>query len=222
MKRSLKEIVINERGFSLIEVLATLILLAFSLSSLFYFIQQNFVVIERNKIQEQAIFVREDIKEWMTYRAQAQDIISLNPIISQVNVKTFLQPAYIERMNHLILDETGIQRDSETGRALYEEVERDSLEGGRGQIVSKVIYDLSDDSLPKILRSDPYNKFYIGEYINSEKSRSGILVKIKIKSKEDIDDYIPQVDGVDVSIIIYSKKTGELLTETWLHWVGVD
>lgn len=216
----LKETILDEEGLSFIEILATMVILGIALLSLSSLMYQNFIVIDQNKLKEEAIFCREDIKEWLTYRAQTQDVTNLNTFVltTPKNGESSLTEEQRIRRSYLILDESGIQIDSK-GDALYGEISRDgSID--RGEIVSKVKYNFTGDLLPdSLLQEDEYNKYYIGEYVNQSVENS-LLVKVQVVRKSDRSDYNPRKDGVRLDILIYSKESGMLLTEIYLNWVA--
>lgn len=216
----LKETILDEEGLSLIEILATMVILGIALLGFSSLMYQNFIVIDQNKLKEEAIFCREDIKEWLTYRAQNQDVANLNTftLTTPKNGESSLTEEQWTRRKHLILDESGIQSDSK-GDALYGEVSRDG-NIDRGEIVSKVKYSLDGQLLPdSLLQEDEFNKYYIGEYLN-QSVENPMLVKIQVIRKSSSSDYNPRTDGVRLNILIYSKESGTLLTETYLNWVA--
>ncbi|MGY3777464.1 type IV pilus modification PilV family protein [Isobaculum melis] len=217
-----KKTLINEEGLSMIEILAAVVILGIALLQLSSLMYQNFIAIDQNKLKEEAIFVREDIKEWLTYRAQNQDVANLNTyaLLWEFNNAGTYTEEQTMRRKHFILDETGIQVDVNTGENIYGEIAREAS-AERGELVSKVRYDFSGSLLPDALQQDPYNKYYIGEYIDSEADEPLFLVKILVEPKDILNKkYDARTGGVGLNILIYSKETGKLLTETYLNFVA--
>ncbi len=212
----------DETGISMIELLATIVLLGISLVTLASFMAQNFMAIDLNTKLEEAIFVREDIKEWLSYRAQSQDIANLNTFFfagEKVNDST------LPRLKYLLLDESGIRRDAITGKAIFGEITRD--QGiDRGKIINKVRYDLTGALLPDTLKKDDENKYKIAQYLDRQGNPTDYLVSVKrygivvpprayLKNSSYRND-----QGFHLLILVYDKKTGKLLTEGTLYWVA--
>lgn len=210
---------LNEAGFSLIEILFAIILLGISFTLLASFIYQNSRAIEINKKREEAIFVREDIKEWLLYKAQIQDITNLNQFVFVESGGTFSEEQTLRR-KHMILDNSGIQKLEGSNKAKFGEVEM-PLENNeeRGTFVQKVRYSLTPTDLPQQLQSGS-DYLYIGQYIDSSKKETEFLVKVTVQKKQNIQDYNPRTDGIALTILIYDQKTGSLLTETCINWVA--
>ncbi|EGO6609424.1 prepilin-type N-terminal cleavage/methylation domain-containing protein [Enterococcus faecalis] len=213
----LNKFVRDEKGVSLIEILAAIVILSIALLGLSSLMYQNFSAIDQNNLIERSIYVRDDIREWMNYRAQSQDIGNLNTFVL-INPKRGEETLTIEqqmRRKHLIVSESGIQIDSDTKKTIYGEIARDDTID-RGKLVEKVKYDLSGAILPENLKDDEFNKYYIGEYINDP----DFLVKIVVENKSNEESYDPRKDGVRLSIQILSRNTGALLTEGYMNWVA--
>lgn len=226
----------NQLGFSLIETLAAIVLLGTCLALLLSFMYQNFLAIDLNTKKEEAIFIRDDLKEWLTYKGQSQDIARLNPFVFESRAVETIDEE--ERSRHLIIDESGIQYVGETSQTLYGELPRDSRID-RGQTIQKVHYDFTGDTLPEKLKNPMTNRFYIGEYLDFSGNFTGYLVEIKKIEKDFfpaflllsyrpplylvLSDYMPwahdRKQGIGIQIIIYDKESGEFLTETFLYWV---
>ncbi|MGX7420623.1 type IV pilus modification PilV family protein [Carnobacterium gallinarum] len=210
-----EQVATDENGFSLIEVLASIIIFGIALLGLTSLMYQNFSAIDQNELTERAFYVRDDIKEWLNYKAQSQDIANLNQFVLTLPKQG--EVMYTEeqqvRSRYLIVDESGIQVDPGTNKSKFGEIARDTSVD-RGKIVEKVHYDFSGNQLPDILNQDKFNKYYMGEYVEDP----SFLVKISAKKKSD-SSYEPRTDGMMLTIQIYSKETGKLLTETYTNWV---
>ncbi|MCB5952537.1 prepilin-type N-terminal cleavage/methylation domain-containing protein [Enterococcus sp. BWT-B8] len=222
VKTAVTEIIKNrqldERGFSLLEILIAIVLLGTSFLFLASMIYQNNQAIKLNKRKEEAIFVREDIKEWLLYKSQLQDIANLNSFVF-IEFKASLDEGQIARRNHLILDNSGIQRDVLTGKGKYGEIEVPLSDDERGTFIQKLKYHLTDaDFLPESLRTDG-NQLYIGQYVDRFNEETDFLVKIVVNHKVGVSEYNPRTDGVSLNILIYDKQNGSLLTETYVNWV---
>lgn len=210
------EVITNEAGLSLIEILASIVIFGIALLGFASLMYQNFVAIDQNELVERSYYVRDDLKEWLNYRAQSQDIANLNQYALTLpkEGEAAYTPEQKARSEHFILDESGIQLNPTTNQAEYGEIPRD-LSVDRGEIIEKVHYDFSGKLLPAPLKQDKFNKYYVGEYL----ADPDFLVKINVK-KQATDSGNPRTDGVRLTIQIYSKETGKRLTETYLNWVS--
>ncbi len=209
----------DEHGFSLLEVLFAIVLLGVCFLFIVSMIYQNRQAIQLNKKKEEAIFVREDVKEWLGYKAQIQDIANLNAFVFVESSAAFTGEQ-MERRNHLILDNSGIQKESGTNKAKYGELEMPLSDSDRGTFIRKINYHLTDsDFLPEALRST-VNQLYIGQYISNSGEETDFLVEVVVQRKTGLVDYNPRTDGVGLGIKVYDKRNGNLLTETYINWVA--
>ncbi len=217
--KCLKRIYQEETGGTLVEILASIIILGLTLLSMAVLMNQNYSSIQINQLKEASLFAQEDIKEWLTYRATNQDIANLNQftLVKEHQMNPSLTEAEKRRRNHFILDESGIQK-TVYGENIYGEIPQDKTVD-RGESFVKVLYDFSGDHLPEPLKSDDYNKYYIGEYVDNSKQDAKLLVEVVVRQKN-LDEYEPRKDGVELNIKIYSKKTGQLLSEGFLNWIA--
>ncbi|MBP1042803.1 prepilin-type cleavage/methylation protein [Vagococcus sp. BWB3-3] len=210
----------EEAGFSLIEIIAAVILLGSCFMLLATLIHQNSLAIQLNKRKEEAVFVRQDIKEWLSYKGQMDDLVSLNSYVLTQTAKT-LTPEQKSRREHLILDDSGIQLAS--GSSKYGEVKVETA-ANRGSFVQKVKYYKDQATfLPESLRSAD-NQLYIGEYRNRGGEATDFLVDVTVKRDDagtgkELMSYNPRREGLDLVIKVYDKKTGTLLTSTVMNWV---
>lgn len=221
--RQFNKILNNEKGMTLIEIVAAMLILGIALAGLATMTSQNFIAIDQNKLKEEAAFVRDDIKEWLNYRAQTQDIANLNPLAlkNEKSISGLLTDKELaERYKHLILDESGVQVDPQTGKNKYGEVLRNKSDTGRGKFISKVEYDLSGSFLPNGLKKNEFNKYNIGKYIGTKTENDAFLVEVKATATTGgTDDSDVRKRGLELTILIYSQDTGALLTETQMRWV---
>ncbi|MGK0551207.1 type IV pilus modification PilV family protein [Enterococcus faecalis] len=230
----------NEQGFSFIEILGAIVILGISLILIASMIFQNRKAIALNTQREEAIAVRDDIKEWLSYKAQIQDITNLNQWV-------YLFGDTNARQRHFILDNSGIQY--EAGKAKYGEIPIDESDTRRGRFIRKVQYDPPTGSfLPAVLAEDENNKLYMGQYLTETGTATNYLVKVLVTKiaqetggtiadarsvtnrSADIvllDSYFERPgyydtrnDGVLLTIQIFDKVTGRFLTETYLNWVA--
>lgn len=207
---------LDEAGFSLIEVIGAIVILGISFLLIASLVIQNNYAINFNKQQEEAIAARDDIKEWLLYKAQIQDIANLNPWV-------FTEPSHAEstamqqRRNHLVVDNSGIQYAQ--GQPLYGETPIDIEDDLRGTFIRKVEYKFDGDELPENLAYSEYAPFYIGHYLSENGEATDYLVKILVEQDTTSADFDPRRQGVRLIIQIYGKARGDLLTETILNWV---
>lgn len=218
MNQSIHRLLKDEKAFSLIEIIVAVILLGSCFMLLATLIHQNSLAIQLTKRKEEAAFVREDIKEWLLYKGQIQDIANLNNyVLVQADTGKTLTDKQKARRDHLILDNSGIQRESSL--PLYGEVEIKEVDSARGEFTKKVTYHPTEATfLPEKLQSD-VNQLYIGEYIDGTQRLSTYLVDVQVTIPDQAVGYNPRREGVNLTILIYDKKTGALLTSTILNWV---
>lgn len=219
----LRPVLQNEQGFSLIEIIVAVVILGTCFMLLATLIHQNSLTIKLNKRKEDAIFVREDIKEWLSYKGQIQDLANLNNYVFIRPTKS-LDLVETARQGHFILDNTGIQTESSTDSTIkYGEIKIPETDSDRGSFVQKLKYHLKTSEeevnfLPESLRTET-NQLYMGEYVNSSKETTNFLVKVQAEWTSADVSYMPRTDGIDLTILIYDKDTGALLTSTVLNWV---
>lgn len=231
----------DEEGFTLVELLSAIVILGIMLPLFMGFIITNAKLIDQNTIQTEAISVREEIREWMSYKAQSQDIADLNPYVLAT---TGHQPDPIiltdqqekNRASHLILDKSGIENDA-FGKAKYgEQVPADKLVDDDGNIITssstrkqtrQVVYLNSGFSLSKLNLPDE-KKRYVGKYVGEGALRFkvdyAVLVEAapkEIKKGSTATTADNQDGGILVTLRIYNSKTGKELTNTQFHW-GAD
>ncbi|WP_170924710.1 type IV pilus modification PilV family protein [Candidatus Enterococcus clewellii] len=215
----LKRMCLDEHGFSLLEVLFAIVILGVCFLFIASLIYQNNQAIQLNTKKEEAIFAREDVKEWLLYKAQIQDVANLNTFVF-VETSSALTAEQTERREHLILDNSGIQKDSGIGRAKYGELEVPVNDSERGVFIQKIKYRLTEpEFLPEALRSSE-NQLYLGQYIDRSGEETDYLVKVVVRRKEGIQAYNPRTDGVGLTIQVYDRIKGNLLTETYINWVA--
>jgi len=70
--------VLDESGFSLVEILGAIVILGIAMVMIAMLIIQNNLILSYNTRMEEAIAARDDVKEWLIYRAQTQDLADLN------------------------------------------------------------------------------------------------------------------------------------------------
>ncbi|MDR0922394.1 MAG: prepilin-type N-terminal cleavage/methylation domain-containing protein [Lactobacillales bacterium] len=211
----------EEFGFSLIEVLASIIILGISLTLMFVFINNNNQMIEFNRTREEAIEVRQDIKEWFSYRAQTEDIVNLNQfVLTQIeNESSNLEENEKMRRQHLILDNSGIQYDG-VNRSVYGEIPIDESNPNRGKFLYKIKYAPGEPEklgIPENLRLKVENQYYLGVYLDENRKETDYLVRIDVNRKSTNSN--SKKDGIEVNVEIYNRKTGKFLTETIFNWV---
>lgn len=217
--------VFDESGFSLVEILGAIVILGIAMIMIAMLIIQNNLILSYNTRMEEAIAVRDDIKEWLVYRAQTQDVADLNLGIFTTRPPWMMidpdEPTEVRRRN-LILDNSGIQYDMH-GQPMYEEIPIAVDDLDRGRFIRKVVYDHSGDHLPQSLANSEENRLYMGTYLSENEELTNYLVKIGIREdplygiKENFFDR--RQHGIGLVIQIFDKQTGVFLTETYMHWV---
>jgi type II secretory pathway pseudopilin PulG len=132
------QIIKNEDGTSLVEVVASIVLLAVLLPSAAYLFVFSQSVIRNNQVRSDAIQVAEDIKQNFEYRSQTQDWADLNRI-SLVNFheETKEDEMLDLRKKHLILDNTGVEY-SKSDEPLYGEYLIQEKDEKRGDFIRMV------------------------------------------------------------------------------------
>ncbi|WP_288394322.1 hypothetical protein [uncultured Vagococcus sp.] len=211
-------IIKNEDGTSLVEVVASIVLLAVLLPSAAYLFVFSQSVIRNNQVRSDAIQVAEDIKQNFEYRSQTQDWADLNRI-SLVNFheETKEDEMLDLRKKHLILDNTGVEY-SKSDEPLYGEYLIQEKDEKRGDFIRIVNYDYSFD-LPESLDTLE-NQKYMGQYIKwnplkKEYQETDHLVRVDVLSSND--ERIEE--ALDLEIGVWDKKTGSKLYSTVYKWV---
>lgn len=215
--RIIHDMIKDEDGSSLVEVVAAIVLLAILLPSASYLFVFSQKVIKSNQARSEAIQVVEDIKQTFEYRSQTQDWADLN----RIALVDFYDEAVIDdklelRKNHLILDNSGIEY-TDHNEPIYGEQPIEEIDDIRGDFMRKVSYDPSR-SLPESLATLE-NQLYMGEYLKWN----------KLKKEYEVTDYLVRVDvlssekrleeGVDLEIGAWDKKSGHQLYTTVYKWV---
>lgn len=218
--------IFDESGFTLVEILGAIVILGIALVMIAMMIIQNNLILSYNTRMEEAIAVRDDVKEWLTYRAQTQDVANLNLwLFTTRSPGMILAPdeQLENRRQHLVVDNSGIQYNS-YGQSLYGEIPIPIHDVDRGRFIRKVAYDLTGAHLPDSLVHSEQNRLYMGTYLSENDQPTNYLVKIAIREDQLHD--ITQADSLDrrqqgmgLIIQVFDKSTGEFLTETYMHWV---
>lgn len=238
----------DEDGMSLVELLGAMVILSIVLPLLIGFIVTNAKMIEQNTILTEAIAVREEIREWMSYQAQTQDIADLNPYVFAIKARREdptvggyteppEDPSVVIRSEHLILDKSGISKDAAGNSVFGEIAPSDHLVDDGGNTITSsinrkrvelVTYD-SQKSFPKI-KLDTNRRQYIGTYVGpgaSEfKATYAVLAQVSSKKIMIENGASPtkaenQDSGILVTLRIYNSESGKELTNTQFHW-GAD
>ena len=246
-KKAIVTISNNEEGFTIAELLCAIVIISIVLPLLMGLIVTNAKMIDLNTIQSEAIDVREEIREWMSYKATSQDIADLNPYVLAT---TGHQPAPITihdspekemRAGYLILDESGIPKDTSSGKAKFGEtvpakvlVDDDGKEisGSTRNQTHQVIYGGKDFSKLNIAdisaEKQKYVGMYVGEGAQRYKTQFAVLVEaapkaITMQTYASISENAENYDsGILVTLRVYDVKTGKELTNTQFHWVADD
>jgi hypothetical protein len=219
----------NEDGMTLAEVLISVVILGTTFMLFASMIVRNQKFIALNEKVKEAQYVRDDIKEWMGYRAQSQDIAGLNQyvFIHSVKKNNSLTDKQQTRIKYLILDNSGIQKGPYTGSpTLYGEqaiVYGDRAPGGENK-ERKIEYKYSnkESTLPSSFK-DAHGKSieeanYLGKYIGSE-TKNSFLVICKITDKAaNVKDY--REEGLELTLEVYDEDTGKFMTDTVFKWVA--
>jgi hypothetical protein len=219
----------NEDGMTLAEVLISVVILGttFMLFASMLIRNQKFIALNE-KIKE-AQYVRDDIKEWMGYRAQTQDIAALNQyvFIHSVKKNNSLTDKQQLRISHLILDNSGIQYGPyASSPATYGEkkIEYGSRMDGGEERAQKIDYKYKnkESTLPSSFKDDHGKSTeeanYLGKYKGS-KTKNSFLVICKITDKAaNVQDY--REEGLELTLEIYDEETGKFMTDTVFKWVA--
>ncbi|EPH61809.1 prepilin-type cleavage/methylation protein [Enterococcus casseliflavus 14-MB-W-14] len=217
--------VLDESGFSLVEILGAIVILGIAMVMIAMLIIQNNLILSYNTRMEEAIAARDDVKEWLIYRAQTQDLADLNIGIFTARPSWMMvdpdDPSEVRR-HHLVLDNSGIQYNAQ-GQPMYEEIPIAVDDLNRGRFIRKVVYDHSGAHLPQPLANSEENRLYMGTYLSENEETTNYLVKVSIREdprhglREDT--YDRRQLGIGLIIQVFDKQTGVFLTETYLHWV---
>ncbi|MBO0475009.1 prepilin-type N-terminal cleavage/methylation domain-containing protein [Enterococcus ureasiticus] len=222
----------NEDGLTLIEVLVAVVILGTSFMLLASMLVRNQQMIELNEKKKEAQYIRDELREWIGYRAQTQDLAGLNQYVFSVKDSERLTNDQKIRRNYLILDNSGIQTNS-GNVPIYGEQEIDltdrvdkTNETENKQQERKIEYNYPDKArlLPEKWKDadegslEKEESNYLGRYIGTANQHT-YLVLCKVGFKNTSSNYDPRRDGVEVVLEIYDEKTGQLITETLFNWV---
>ncbi|MCJ1977233.1 type IV pilus modification PilV family protein [Lactococcus paracarnosus] len=228
----------DEDGMSLAELLGAMVILSIVLPLLIGFIVANAKMIEQNTILTEAISVREEIREWMGYRAQSQDIADLNAYVlantgHQPSPISLTDPAGIVRASHLILDESGIEKDVLGEPKFDEKVPSNRLIDDDGNPITgpvtrnrsqQVSYKMPGGfPLPKLnisADSKRYVGMYVGPDATQQKVAYAVLVEAAPKQMTTETGAIAENNdaGILVTLRIYNSESGKELTNTQFYW----
>lgn len=217
----IREIIGNEDGFSIVEVIASIVLLGMLIPSAFYLFVFSNHIMTSNEHRSEAIQVGEDIRQLLDYRSQTQDIADLNRItlvdlnqqvkqINQDNKRLQL------RREHVILDNTGIEYD-QRNQPVYDEIPITTTNDIRGDFIRKVSYT-GKEGLPEKLQNEE-NDRYMGTYLTfnqhtKEYEESDYLVRIDVLSQEEKIE-----EGLNLEVGVWDKQSGSKLNSTIVKWV---
>ncbi|MBO0440840.1 type II secretion system protein [Candidatus Enterococcus ikei] len=222
----------DEDGLTLIEVLVAVVILGTSFMLLASMLVRNQQMIELNEKKKEAQYIRDELREWIGYRGQTQDLAGLNQYVFSIRDNQNLTDSQKIRRNYLILDNSGIQTNS-GHLPIYGEQEIDltdrvdkTNEAEKKQQERKIEYNYPNKAniLPKkwkdaeegTLEKEESN--YLGRYIGTV-NQHNYLVLCKVNFKNTSKNYDPRKDGVEVVLEIYDEKTGHLMTDTLFNWV---
>lgn len=234
----LSSFISDEEGMSLVELLGAMVILSIVLPLFIGFIVTNAKMIEQNTILTEAIAVREEIREWMGYRAQSQDIADLNPFVL---ANTGHQPSPIIpknseeaiRASHLILDKSGIAWDTSGQPKFDEKIPNDQLIDDDGKLITgsdnrkrtqQVNYNMpAGFSLPKLKISADRKRYvgmYVGPDVTQQKVAYAVLVEAAPKQITTKSGDITENNdaGILVTLRIYNSESGKELTNTQFYW----
>ncbi|MBO0470872.1 hypothetical protein JZO66_09965 [Enterococcus sp. DIV0242_7C1] len=217
----------NEEGLTLAEVLVSVVILGTTFMLLASMLIRNQQLIELNEKKKEAQYVRDELKEWMGYRGQTQDLAGLNPYVFSIRDERHLTDQQKSRRAYLILDNSGIQMKDDGSKQipLYGEEKIDytgRVEAGKENIERKVDYHYSEKEaeLPdRWKNSDGSIKeeaHYLGKYIGNQTNHF-FVVLCKVNYKEGTKDL--RKDGIELNLEIYDGKTGAFMTDTVFNWV---
>lgn len=202
---------LDELGFTLVEVVLSIPLLGICLVLLIGFMQQQQNAVESMRQKEVAIAVRTDIQQWMKYTGQYQEIQMLNSyalaVLSPEDELGLTREQKIRR-SYFLLDESGVEWNA-SGKGPYGEVWDHSGSVVRNH-VKKIQYGLTPNEVPQKLGSSEEELKMIGEYLDGKKQRTGYLVKVVTGKRKKT--------GLMLTIQVYLKKSGVLLTESTMNW----
>lgn len=207
----------DEAGLSLVEVVASVVLMAILLPSAAYLFIFSQSVIQNNRLRSEAIQVAEDLKQNFEYRSQTQDWADLNRIALIKSYGKSDDEALKSRKSHLILDNTGVEM-TQKNQPLFDEILIDETDNQRGDFIRKVTYDQSVFDLPEKLNTLE-NQKYMGRYLRfNEKKRdyelTDFLVRVDVLA---LDERIEE--SVDLEIGVWDSKTGNQLHSIVYKWV---
>lgn len=218
----------KEDGLTLIEVLVAVVILGTSFMLLASMLVRNQQMIELNEKKKEAQAIRDELREWMGYRGQTQDLAGLNQYVFSVKNNEHLTTSQKVRRNYLILDNSGIQTNG-GNISIYGEQKVDltgRVETTNKQQERKIEYSYPDKRtlLPKkwkdaeegTLEKEESN--YLGRYIGTA-NQHNYLVLCKVHFKNTSKKYDPRKDGIEVFLEIYDESTGRLMTDTLFNWV---
>lgn len=233
----------NEDGFTIAELLCAIVILGIILPLLMGYIVTNAKMIELNTIQTEAIDVREEIREWLSYKATAQDIADLNPYVlattghqSIPNTTHDSQEAEM-RASYLILDESGIPKDQDGNAKFGETVPAKVLVDDDGKEIptsqrkqtKQVDYDGKYFSKLTIADISPEKQKYVGMYVGegAQRYKTSFAVLAEAAPKKINVGKTTVTDknydsGILITLRIYDFNTGKELTNTQFHWVADD
>ena len=237
MRRRLNKIAVStdEEGMSIVELLGAITILGIVLPLFVGYIILNSKMIAANTIQTEAIAIREDIREWMSYRAQSQDIYELNPYV-MTTTGNRPGPVYpteegIEkvRAKHLILDKSGIMKDDQGNPMFGEQIPSDivvvgkqrSSESRNRRQVLDYDYEKKGVSLKASVLSDI--KPYVGQYVGLGYDKLAINYAVLVEAdpkefEKNANTSDNSVSGILVTLRVYNGITGAELTNTQFHW----
>lgn len=205
----------EEQGLSLIETLISVVILGLCFLMIFNSTVLNSKMIESNSEMQSAIAARDDVKEWLTYRSQSSLVSQLNQIVFTGSISDSVVPEdeevlFKERISHLILDNTGIQRDTE-GKIVFREQENDFQ-----NLKVREIVKYSNDYLPTNLKNRDESP-YFACYIDEKGKLSDFLILVTIEGE---DDKKVKENATPVVLSVFSRLSGKKLTETVMNWIS--
>ncbi len=236
MRRKLNKFAVStdEEGMPIVELLGAITILGIVLPLFVGYIILNSKMIAANTIQTEAIAIREDIREWMSYRAQSQDIYELNPYV-MTTTGGRPNPVYpkegieIVRAKHLILDKSGIMKDDQGNPMFGEQIPSDivvvgkqrSSESRNRRQVLDYDYEKKGVSLKASVLSDI--KPYVGQYVGLGYDKLAINYAVLVEAdpkefEKNANTSDNSVSGILVTLRVYNGITGAELTNTQFHW----
>lgn len=210
------DLVKNEDGMGLVEVVASIVLLGILLPGVAYLFVFSQQVIQSNKMRSEAIQVLEDIKQNFEYRGQTQDWSDLNRVSIVKHHEETLEDELLQlRRDHLILDNTGIEFSKKD--TVYREIPINEEDGSRGTFIRKVDYTKSD-GLPEIL-DNLENQKYMGNYLkwnakDKKYETTDFLVRVDVLERDERIE-----EALDLDIGVWDQHTGAKLHSTVYKWV---